>query len=135
MPDVCPITLLQNDIVQCTVDCGEKSNKYCPRTYVTYGVHCCDIQPIDSKYIYMVCQYNNISINLCQFNILTRVNLRLCSPQRYSVDSKYVVSIYFCQYNNTRSLGASYTCMYDACLLYTSPSPRDRTRSRMPSSA
>ena len=24
---------------------------------------------------------------------------------------------------------------YDFCLLYTSPSPRDRTRSRMPSSA
>eukprot|EP00656_Telonema_subtile_P050925 TRINITY_DN6723_c0_g1_i1.p2 TRINITY_DN6723_c0_g1~~TRINITY_DN6723_c0_g1_i1.p2 ORF type:complete len:122 (-),score=14.64 TRINITY_DN6723_c0_g1_i1:43-408(-) len=24
---------------------------------------------------------------------------------------------------------------YDSCLLYTSPSPRDRTRSRMPSSA
>ena len=24
---------------------------------------------------------------------------------------------------------------YQACLLYTSPSPRDRTRSRMPSSA
>ena len=27
-----------------------------------------------------------------------------------------------------------YTCLY-ICLLYTSPSPRDRTRSRMPSSA
>ena len=28
------------------------------------------------------------------------------------------------------------TCVvYDFCLLYTSPSPRDRTRSRMPSSA
>ena len=26
-------------------------------------------------------------------------------------------------------------CITDACLLYTSPSPRDRTRSRMPSSA
>ena len=25
--------------------------------------------------------------------------------------------------------------MFDNCLLYTSPSPRDRTRSRMPSSA
>ena len=25
--------------------------------------------------------------------------------------------------------------LLDACLLYTSPSPRDRTRSRMPSSA
>ena len=25
--------------------------------------------------------------------------------------------------------------VYNSCLLYTSPSPRDRTRSRMPSSA
>ena len=31
-------------------------------------------------------------------------------------------------------LGLSST-QYKACLLYTSPSPRDRTRSRMPSSA
>ena len=31
-----------------------------------------------------------------------------------------------------RSIKATY---YRACLLYTSPSPRDRTRSRMPSSA
>ena len=28
-----------------------------------------------------------------------------------------------------------YTHEFDFCLLYTSPSPRDRTRSRMPSSA
>ena len=28
-----------------------------------------------------------------------------------------------------------YTKRYSDCLLYTSPSPRDRTRSRMPSSA
>ena len=28
-----------------------------------------------------------------------------------------------------------YDELYEACLLYTSPSPRDRTRSRMPSSA
>ena len=27
------------------------------------------------------------------------------------------------------------TCVHKSCLLYTSPSPRDRTRSRMPSSA
>ena len=34
------------------------------------------------------------------------------------------------------SLGANETAVaIDACLLYTSPSPRDRTRSRMPSSA
>ena len=30
---------------------------------------------------------------------------------------------------------ASYQSGYVSCLLYTSPSPRDRTRSRMPSSA
>ena len=28
-----------------------------------------------------------------------------------------------------------YSIRFDTCLLYTSPSPRDRTRSRMPSSA
>ena len=32
-------------------------------------------------------------------------------------------------------LGADTTDSLKTCLLYTSPSPRDRTRSRMPSSA
>ena len=31
--------------------------------------------------------------------------------------------------------GTDISIAYDSCLLYTSPSPRDRTRSRMPSSA
>ena len=31
--------------------------------------------------------------------------------------------------------GLRFTQNYNSCLLYTSPSPRDRTRSRMPSSA
>ena len=31
--------------------------------------------------------------------------------------------------------GTEIVSMYGSCLLYTSPSPRDRTRSRMPSSA
>jgi len=31
--------------------------------------------------------------------------------------------------------GVCESVAYKACLLYTSPSPRDRTRSRMPSSA
>ena len=33
------------------------------------------------------------------------------------------------------SAGNSFTAQSNDCLLYTSPSPRDRTRSRMPSSA
>ena len=32
-------------------------------------------------------------------------------------------------------VGKNQICQYLICLLYTSPSPRDRTRSRMPSSA
>ena len=41
---------------------------------------------------------------------------------------------------NSLFVGSAYTLtipqyQYTACLLYTSPSPRDRTRSRMPSSA
>ena len=35
----------------------------------------------------------------------------------------------------THELGAHSVAPYITCLLYTSPSPRDRTRSRMPSSA
>ena len=35
---------------------------------------------------------------------------------------------------NTKS-GITFSEEYKDCLLYTSPSPRDRTRSRMPSSA
>ena len=33
------------------------------------------------------------------------------------------------------AIGAGYNSLTTFCLLYTSPSPRDRTRSRMPSSA
>ena len=39
-------------------------------------------------------------------------------------------------YNNgTKELEGNYVRGFKHCLLYTSPSPRDRTRSRMPSSA
>ena len=37
--------------------------------------------------------------------------------------------------NKMEMMKGPYTTWYDNCLLYTSPSPRDRTRSRMPSSA
>ena len=38
-------------------------------------------------------------------------------------------------YIHTVAAGGGSILAYDGCLLYTSPSPRDRTRSRMPSSA
>ena len=39
------------------------------------------------------------------------------------------------QHTETGEQCVVYQALYDDCLLYTSPSPRDRTRSRMPSSA
>ena len=39
----------------------------------------------------------------------------------------------FCDHPLLEPVGACRQCL--VCLLYTSPSPRDRTRSRMPSSA
>ena len=38
-------------------------------------------------------------------------------------------------YNSLPTLVDRDLVLYESCLLYTSPSPRDRTRSRMPSSA
>ena len=37
--------------------------------------------------------------------------------------------------NKVEDYGVGFYTKYGDCLLYTSPSPRDRTRSRMPSSA
>ena len=37
--------------------------------------------------------------------------------------------------NSTSAFGAEYDSLSDICLLYTSPSPRDKRQSRMPSSA
>ena len=64
----------------------------------------------------------------------------------YAIDSKKVIDIYSVALHYVDQ-GASLTLGYKSsastrdivkniiCLLYTSPSPRDRTRSRMPSSA
>ena len=54
-------------------------------------------------------------------------------------ENNFLAAVHF---NNDRTLGLSMLdlstgefIVYQGCLLYTSPSPRDRTRSRMPSSA
>ena len=43
--------------------------------------------------------------------------------------------VFFIEYDNIQGLNKASTVSINGCLLYTSPSPRDRTRSRMPSSA
>ena len=54
------------------------------------------------------------------------------------ISSLELTNAYLKSIRDTSSLGAYLEIVEDkaiSCLLYTSPSPRDRTRSRMPSSA
>ena len=50
--------------------------------------------------------------------------------RKYTWDQVYKRTVKFASALNKIGVGKG-----DTCLLYTSPSPRDRTRSRMPSSA
>ena len=58
--------------------------------------------------------------------------LQLTASERYDLFLKQYPDIE--QYTRNYHI-ASYLGITQDCLLYTSPSPRDRTRSRMPSSA
>ena len=56
--------------------------------------------------------------------------------QMNMLDSEMVVaSLRREGYELSDNVGDADTILFNTCLLYTSPSPRDRTRSRMPSSA
>ena len=69
-------------------------------------------------------------------NLLPKERVRKCRRNR--IDKNKPVSVMFnenrgkAHYGNLQICGSIWSC---PCLLYTSPSPRDRTRSRMPSSA
>ena len=68
-----------------------------------------------------------IILKAATFELLYKPNLSL----RIIIKEYLNASNYFIEENQTKYLNA----LLDTCLLYTSPSPRDRTRSRMPSSA
>ena len=73
------------------------------------------------------------SISQCHVGILGR---RLVTPSFGSnASGRYRLLPWFSCFFGVSAL-APHTChLFFVCLLYTSPSPRDRTRSRMPSSA
>ena len=67
------------------------------------------------------------------------LRLRGESDVLYVVDGVKVYAMSDINVDNIANIsvlkGAAATALYGACLLYTSPSPRDRQKSRMPSSA
>ena len=56
--------------------------------------------------------------------------LSLLFKKQYAVEEKVQRLLRFLE-----DIAHLYQAAYEACLLYTSPSPRDRSLSRMPSSA
>ena len=59
------------------------------------------------------------------------LNVRYSNPKLMHVGHQYVAA----NFDPKTLKGLVAVDAYHICLLYTSPSPRDRTRSRMPSSA
>jgi len=78
----------------------------------------------------MGCDSENPNVN-CDYEYDT-VPLHGVTLDAYYIDKYEVTNA---QYAQCVAAGICDPPYYNSCLLYTSPSPRDRTRSRMPSSA
>ena len=59
-------------------------------------------------------------------------NEKISNNEKDKKDSPYSLTLLYYDQNETKEIKDTKVV---TCLLYTSPSPRDRTRSRMPSSA
>ena len=64
---------------------------------------------------------NNLAVGFVMLDLITKKNI--CFLWRFMIDKKY------------QGKGYGKIALTQVCLLYTSPSPRDRQKSRMPSSA
>ena len=80
------------------------------------------------------CTYIPFQLVLCKM-ILCLASRDDVSVDEYSEDRFVAYRYYFYQYWHTASASTKYPGISCICLLYTSPSPRDLSTSRMPSSA
>ena len=104
------------------VDVISSNDLYHPKLTSTIAVY---IRPINSKHGYIIPINHEEGINITK----ERVSSILQSTSKlYTVNKKEL--LYHFNLQDATDLAMLYSC-----LLYTSPSPRDRTRSRMPSSA
>ena len=95
--------------------------KYTLNTFLFFlTINLLSSQNLDSLYVSRV----NDTILSKYLNEKRAIEIQLPRSYEIEVDKNYPLMIV---------LDGDY--MFNICLLYTSPSPRDRTRSRMPSSA
>ena len=73
---------------------------------------------------------NNLSIGWGEVNVLNQINFELNNGEKLAI-----VGPSGSGKSTILKILAGLILPTKGCLLYTSPSPRDRTRSRMPSSA
>ena len=69
---------------------------------------------------------------MIKLEVTTNEYEQICSALHYASIGEWKPEKY---YANQYDLAAKHTQHTQTCLLYTSPSPRDRQKSRMPSSA
>ena len=74
---------------------------------------------------------------MLQVGELVKRNISIVLQQEgsYYYGTEALVTVTSVKMSSDMGIAKVYLSIYNTCLLYTSPSPRDRTRSRMPSSA
>jgi tRNA (cmo5U34)-methyltransferase len=96
-----------------------------------------DLGSSTGTFLIELAKKSNKNLNLIGIdNSKAMIKRAKSKAKAFGVDIKFIESD-FLEYNfsNANVITANYTIQFISCLLYTSPSPRDRTRSRMPSSA
>ena len=111
----------------------ENWGKIGDRYFHPFGQHGADMQGIDFHQFYLSSKAHGNSKTIEDYS-LCALTAKQNKFQLPSNDPRNVLSQIRYAYHFDATLYARFLRSY-ACLLYTSPSPRDRTRSRMPSSA
>ena len=118
-----PCLYVLSDSIWCDLDVVVYQMELCNPAYNPYPISFVDITTISPS---------GIILTPGNINLVNPILPGQCSTFVFTLSGGNFANQFFC-YNLTAH--ETNPSIDSACLLYTSPSPRDRTRSRMPSSA